>query len=197
MYQDIFKKNRRIPGKFGILLIVTGGLIIVAALIFAAMVWWHRPIVIVRVSEFTLNIEVEKINLEKGIDDPDLSTSIPRIGEGVNIEIHNIGRSLAKNISLNFVPQRCKLGKLQIYKTDADCALNITPSTDLRLNHKPGSEGIDLQNLGYFISVKELRPGSEVRLKYVIYREGEEPPVFKFFKKYSSNAKVRVLYYRQ
>ncbi len=197
MYQDIFKKNKRIPGKFVVLLIVTGGLIIVAALIFGAMVWWYRPIVIVRVSEFSLSTEVEKINLGEGIKNHDLSASIPRIEGGLNIEIHNIGRGLAKNISLNFLPQRCKLGKLQIYKTDADCALNITPFTDLRLNHKLGSEGIDLQSLGYFISVKELRPGSEVRLKYVIYREGGEPPVFKFSKIYSSNAKVRVLYYHQ
>jgi len=197
MYQDIFKKNKRIPRKPGVLLVVSGGLIIVAAVIFAAMIWWHRPIVIVRISEFSLSSEVEKLNLGERIKNPDLSVSVPRIQGSLNIMIQNIGRSLAKNISLNFLPQRCKLGKLQIYKTDADCALNITPSTDSRLNPKLGSEGIDSQNLSYFISVKELRPGSEVQLKYAIYQEGEESPVFKFSKISSSNARVRAFYYHQ
>jgi len=197
MYKDIFKKKRRISRKLTVSLIVLGGLSIITTVIPATIIWWHRPIVIVRIAELSLSTEVEKLNLKEQIKNTDLSVSAPKLHGSLNIEIQNIGRSPAENITLNFFPQHCKLGKLQIWKTDADCAVGITPLRGPPLDSNLGSAEIRLGNAGYFINIEKLRSGSEIELKYTIYREGQQEPIFKFAKMSSSNAKVKAFYYRR
>jgi hypothetical protein len=197
MHKNIFKKSKGVPRKFIALLVVLGGITVITLVIVATIIWWHRPIVIVRISEFSLSTEVEELNLKEQIKNPDLSLSAPKIHGSLNIKIQNIGRRLAENISLNFLPERCKLGKLRIWKTDADCTVKITPSKDPRSNPSLGSTEIAPRGASYFINIEELKPGSEIELKYTIYREGKLEPIFKFGKISSSNAKVKAFYYRR
>jgi|GEM_PF-7047653 len=198
MYKDLFKKKRRIPRKFWKLLFLFASLSIILLLVQAAITWWYEPVVIVRIGEFSLSAEVDDLNLADKIDRPRLSLSAPKIYGSLFIKIKNIGRYSAKNITLNFTPQYCKLGKLYIWKTDNDCAVKIAspadqgPSSDFALEEaRPPGPG------RYFIGVKELRPGSEVQLKFTIYRQEGRQPIFKFAKILSSNSKVKAFYYRR
>jgi hypothetical protein len=197
MYEDIFKRKKRIPRKFRVLLILFGGAAIIAAVTFTAVIWWRRPIVIVRIGEFILNTEVEELDLQKRVDNPELSARAPNMYGSLNIKIQNIGRQPAQNLSFSFSPRGCRLGELCIYKIDPDCAVQITPSTELRLNPDVWPESIEPQAPWRYVSVKELRPGSEIQIKYKIYREGKQGPSFKFGKITSSNAKIKAFYYRQ
>lgn len=197
MRKDIFKRKKRIPPKIKVLLLVFVGPALILTVTLTAMTWWQRPIIIVRISEFSLNTEVEELNLRERIENPELSAIIPNIYGSLSIKIQNIGRRPAENISLNFLPQGCRLGKLYIRKTHPDCAVKITPSTDLRLNPDFWPESIEPQAPRRYVSVKELRPSSEIQIKYRFYREGQQLPSFKFGKISSTNAKVKAFYYRQ
>jgi hypothetical protein len=198
MYKDIFKKKKRLPGQFRALLIAFLGAIVIILFIQVTLILWRRPIVIVRISEFSLNAGTQKIMPGEQMKNPDFSVITPRLHGSLNIRIQNIGRSPAQDITLSFLPRYCKLGKLYIKKSDTDCVLEVTPPTRLQLKPDLGPERAKLEDGGgYYIRVKELRPGSQVQLKYAIYREGAQEPIFKFGKMSSSNAKVKAFYYRQ
>lgn len=196
MYKDIFRKKKKITRRIAVLLSLLA-ILVVVLVIEVATIWWWQPIVIVRIYEFSLTEEVEELNLKRQMKNPALAESAPKIHGSLFIRIENIGRTTAENIALNFSLQHCKLGKLQIYKTDANCLLNITQPKELELNSRLDAKGVGTQDLGYFISIRELRPGSGIQLKYIIYIEGIGEPVIKFGKISSSNARVQIFYYRQ
>lgn len=198
-YIDLFKKSKRLPRKLRALLIAFLGSVIAILVMQTAAILWYRPIVIVRISEFTLNgAGAKKIEPGEQIENPELSAIAPSVNGSLQIGIKNIGRTPAQDISLVFLPGDCKLGKLYVKKSDPACALEITPPSQPQPGSGISPQGPNPQhNRYYHIGIKELGPGSQVQLKYTIYREGAGEPVFKFERISSGNAKVKAFYYRR
>ena len=169
MYKDIFKKKKRLPRGFKATLIVLLGLILIVFFVQLAIILWYRPIVIVRISEFSLSAGAQKIMPGEQIKNVDFPVVAPSTRGTLHIGMQNIGRSLARDISLNFLPRDCILGKLYVKKSDTDCLLEVSPPIQVGPTPDPNLQRPKPQEGGYYrISVKGLRPGSQVPLKYTI-----------------------------
>ena len=181
MYKDIFRKQT-LSRKVRALLFFVGAGIIIVTITLAAVILWQRPIVIVRIGDFSLNTQVEEFDVREKNEHPQLFALVPNTYGSLNIKIQNVGRRPARGFSLSFLPQGCRLGEASVYKTNTDCAVQITSSPE---------------TFWHCVDIRELRPGSEIQVKYKIYQEGSQGSSFQFSKITSQNARVKVIYYRQ
>lgn len=171
-----------------------------------AFQWWNKPVIHIHISEFYPGTLMENVFRKKPGEPGSEALSIQefmvkglkKFGS-LSIKMRNGGRTTAKNISFNFLPQKCTVGKPSIWKTNADCEVKITPSTNLKMLFPKGAhvnispEDIPASRRGFFVQIPKLRRGSEVKLTYTIYKESEDiEPNFKFSKILCENGDVKI-----